>query len=76
MATLTLILDAIMSICKLLGQVPDLYDRYQKYKQDVTYQGTSAKLEAALSDLAKAKHEKDIQAQLNALHTITSGGPK
>jgi hypothetical protein len=74
METVKAIIDLILVITKLLGQIPALYDNFKKYEQDVTYQTTSSKLDAAFKDFIKAKNDENIQAQLNAAHTIATGG--
>ena len=76
MATLTTILDVILVFFKLMGQIPDMLDKYQLYKQDTAYAGSSAKLEAALVAYIKARREKDVQAALNAAHSVATGVTK
>lgn len=65
------VIEIILIILKLLGQVPALLDKYQKYRQDANYKTSVEKLDAAFDDFIKAKASANIQGQLNALNEIT-----
>lgn len=71
MATVKAIIDFLLVLFKVLGQVPELLDRLKLAQQDAAYKTYSEQLDAAYKGFIKAKAENNHQAMLDAAWTAT-----
>ena len=66
----TKIIDILLIVFRLLGELPRVYDQIQVNRKDTKYKTDKAARDAAYGTFVIAKKNKDIKAQLEALKKL------